>query len=114
MGTLWYSLRVDPLCRLFVVTNIDNGSDLLPRYPMKGHRLLWMNTLVGLILDGTALAFIINEGAPRLGATVAAEVASAMSIGAGATCEAASKEKGRCYEEADDGSPGEAEGIAAD
>jgi hypothetical protein len=32
MGTLWYSLRVDPLCRLFVATDIDNGSDLLPRY----------------------------------------------------------------------------------
>jgi hypothetical protein len=113
METLWYSLRVDPLCRLFVATDIDNGSDLLPRYPMKGLRLLRMSTLVGLVLDDTALAFIINEGAPRPGATVAAE-ASVMSAGAGATCEAASKEKGRCYEEADDGSPGEAEGIAAD
>jgi hypothetical protein len=114
MGKIWYSLRVDPLCRLFVATDIDNGSDLLPRYPMKGLRLLRMSTLVGLVLDDTALAFIINEGAPRPGATVAAGAAFNMSVGAGATCEAASKEEDRCYEEADNGSPGEAEGIAAD
>ena len=98
----------------FVATDIDIGSDFLLRYPMKGLRLLRMSTLVGLVLDDTALAFIINDGASRPGATFAAEEASVMSVGAGATCEAASKEKGRCYEEADDGSPGEAEGIAAD
>lgn len=37
-----------------------------------------------------------------------------MNIVAGATCEAAPREKDRRYEEADNGSPGEAEGIAAD
>jgi len=70
--------------------------------------------LLGLILDDTALAFIVDERATRSSTTVAAEEASVMNIVSGATCEAASKEKSRRYKEADDSSPGETEGIAAD
>jgi hypothetical protein len=72
-----------------------------------------MSSLIGLVLDYLALAFIIDERATRSGAAVVAGEASVMSIVSGATCEAASKEKGRRYEKAEGGSPGKAEGIAA-
>ena len=104
------------LRRLSMGIDIDNGSrSVTPRTLSRRFGSCEQNKyLVGLILDDTPLAFVIDEGATRPGAAVAAKEASVMSAVAGATCEAASKEKGRRYEEADDSSPREAEGIAAD
>lgn len=71
----------------------------------QGTRFTEMGNSVSLILNDTALAFIIDEGATRPSAAIAAEETSVASAVPGAASETAPKEQGSRYEETDNSSP---------